>query len=270
MKYSLPHMFCSAHPRLVRAPWQLARAPRRALLAVLCAALPAVAQPPATSARAQEGRSAATGTDATEAQRKQTATRHVDEAANVARTMAAEPKMAALLKRARGVYILPRYGRAALAVGAEGGAGVLLARRADGEWGDPAFFNTGAIGIGLQAGAEAGPVALLLMNQRAVDHFRNKNNFSISADAGLTVVTYTRVAEGSTSGDVVAWSGSKGLFANAVTVAVQNIRFNHGLNDAYYGQALTAPKVLDRTETTAQAASLRKALGGDDARTSSR
>lgn len=268
-------MISSMHPtfdtvraRPPRPPSRARGGARLALLAVLCAALPAFAQSPASADGEPDAQSTASG--ATEAQRKQAAIRHVDDAAKVAQTMAADPKLAALLKRARGVYILPRYGRAALGIGAEGGAGVLTARRADGSWGDPAFFNTGAIGIGLQAGAEAGPVAFVLMNQRAVDHFRSKNNFSLSADAGLTVVTYARLAEGSTGGDIVAWSGSKGLFANAVTVAIQDIRFNQGLTDAYYGQALSARQVLERGENIAQAAALRKALGSADTRTSSR
>ncbi|AWL06994.1 lipid-binding SYLF domain-containing protein [Massilia oculi] len=268
MNPSMPPTPDTVRARPPLPPSRARRSLRRALLAVLCTALPAFAQAPASTAGAPDAQPTVTG--ASEAQRKQTAARHVDDAARAAQTMAADPKLAALLKRARGVYILPRYGRAALGVGAEGGAGVLLARRADGSWGDPAFFNTGAIGIGLQAGAETGPVAFVLMNQRAVDHFRSKNNFSISADAGLTIVTYARLAEGSTGGDIVAWSGSKGLFANALTVAIQDIRFNQGLTDAYYGQALSARQVLEREQNIDQAAALRKALGGADARTSPR
>jgi len=239
--------------------------PRTALCVLLCAALPALAQAPASGApaAAPADQSAQTDASGTDAQRKQTANRRVDNAARVAQSMAAAPKMAALLERARGVYIIPHYGRAALAVGAEGGAGVLLVRRDDGSWSDPAFFDTGAIGVGLQAGVQEGPLAFVLMNQRAVDHFRSKHNFSISADAGLTVITYARMAEGSTSGDVVAWSGAKGLFANAVTVAVNDVRYNQRLSDAYYGKALSVRQILEGGESIGQAEPLRKALGGD-------
>jgi hypothetical protein len=68
------------------------------LLAVPCAALPAFAHTPASGA--------------TGAQRKQSAARHIDAAAKAAQTMAADPRLAALLKRARGGCILPRYARA--------------------------------------------------------------------------------------------------------------------------------------------------------------
>ncbi|WP_306391874.1 lipid-binding SYLF domain-containing protein [Telluria beijingensis] len=268
MNTSLPLPSTAVRSRQRGAPH-----PRTALCALLCAALPAFAQAPPSAAgavAATDNQATQARSGATEAQRKQAAARHVDQAARVAQSMASAPKMAALLKRARGVYIVPHYGRAALAVGAEGGAGVLLVRRDDGGWSDPAFFNTGAIGVGLQAGAEEGPAALVLMNQRAVDHFRSKNNFSISADAGLTILTYARIAEGSTSGDIVAWSGAKGLFANALTVAVNDIRYNQPLTDAYYGKALSVRQIVERGESSGQAEPLRKALGGDGERTPAR
>ncbi|WP_296950540.1 lipid-binding SYLF domain-containing protein [uncultured Massilia sp.] len=243
------------------------RAAAAATLAFLCGAVPpALAQdtPPqagtGTAAPAAPAAPAAQG-DA-DARHRQAAARHVDNAARIARTLAATPRMADLLAGARGVYIVPRYGRAAVAVGAAGGAGVLVARRADGSWGDPAFFNLGGLGIGLQVGVEGGPIAFLLMNQRAVDSFRNRNNFSLSADAGLTVVNYARMAQGSTSGDVIAWSGTKGLFGNAATLAVNDIRYNQRLTDAYYGRTVSAMQTIDSAQTHPQADGLRQALGG--------
>lgn len=169
--------------------------------------------------------------------------------------------MPGLLHQALGVYIVPSYGRAALGVGAAGGSGVLLVKRADGSWGNPAFYNIGALSIGLQAGAEGGPIALLLMNPKAVDSVRKKNNFSLSADAGLTVVNFARVATGTVSGDVIAWSGNKGLFGNAATIAINDIHFNGKLTEAYYGKPTTALQALDSTQADPQADDLRKALG---------
>lgn len=201
---------------------------------------------------------AETGNSAT--RRQQAAVRHVSDAIAVVHTMSAEPGMTDLLARARGVYLVPTYGRAALGVGAAGGTGVLMARRADDSWGNPAFFNMGGISIGLQAGAEGGPLALLLMNQKALDSFRNKNNFSLSADAGLTVVNFARMARGSTNGDVVAWTGNKGLFGNVATLAINDIRFNANVTEAYYGKPTTAMQAIDSSEANPQADALRKVL----------
>jgi lipid-binding SYLF domain-containing protein len=231
----------------------------------LCRRLPAAALlllAAQATASAQNGGSDATAPAAdTPARRHESAVKRVSEAVAVVHTMNNERGMSGLLDRMRGVYIVPKYGRAALGVGASGGPGVLMLRRADGSWGNPVFYNIGGISIGLQAGAEGGPLALLLMNQKAVDSFRNKNNFSLSADAGLTVINFARMARGSTGGDVVAWSGNKGLFGNVATVGVSDIRYNAPLTEAYYGKPLTALQAIDNTELNPQADALRQVLG---------
>ena len=238
---------------------------RHALVGLAALLLLVCALPAATAQTAQPSRSATAAAGQTSGdtatRRQQAAVKHVSDAVGVVNTMNAEPGMPALLGRARGVFIVPTYGRAALGVGGAGGAGVLMARRADGTWGNPAFFDIGGISIGLQAGAEGGPIALVLLNQKAVDSFRNRNNFSLSADAGLTVVNFARMAQGSTAGDVVAWSGSKGLFGNAATVGINDVRFNQRLTEAYYGKPTTALQAIDSTEVNAQADALRKVLG---------
>ena len=183
------------------------------------------------------------------------------DAARVARTMSSIPAIAGLLGRARGVYIVPANGRAALGVGAAGGSGVLITRRTDGRWGNPAFFTMGGVSLGLQAGAEGGPVALLLMNQKAVDSFRRRNNFALGADTGVTVVNYSRMATASTAGDVLAWSGGKGLFGNAATLSVNDIRYNRDLMQAHYGEPVPAQQIIDGAPPDPRAADLRKALG---------
>ncbi|WP_400189713.1 lipid-binding SYLF domain-containing protein [Massilia orientalis] len=240
---------------------------RHALLGAAALLMLAFAVPAATAQDSHASRSAAAGqaahgTDNDAAtRRQQAAVRHVSDAVGVVHTMSNETGMPALLGRARGVFIVPTYGRAALGVGGAGGAGVLMVRQADGAWGNPVFFDTGGLSIGLQAGVEGGPIALVLLNQKAVDSFRNRNNFSLSADAGLTVVNFARMAQGSTAGDVVAWSGSKGLFGNAATVGINDVRYNQRLTEAYYGKPMTALQAIDSKESNAQADALRKVLG---------
>lgn len=192
---------------------------------------------------------------------EEAAQRRLADAAGVARTMSSTPGIAGLLGRAHGVYIVPVYGRAALAVGVAGGSGVLMIRRADGRWGNPAFFTMGEIGAGLQAGAEGGPIALLLMNQKAVDSFRKCDNFALGADAGLTVVNYSRIAAASTAGDALAWSGGKGLFGNAATLSVCDICYNQELMQAHYGKPVPVQQLIDGAAPDPRADELRKALG---------
>jgi lipid-binding SYLF domain-containing protein len=218
---------------------------------------PAHAQAVDVAPGAQAGKEKA-GDTAT--RRQQAAAKHLADATAVANTMSAAPGMRSLLAKARGVYIVPTYARAALGVGAEGGSGVLMVKQNKGSWGNPVFFNLGGISLGLQAGAEGGAIALILMNDKAVDGFRKRNNFSLSADAGLTVVNFARMAQGTTTGDVVAWSGSKGLFGNAATVAINDIRYNQGLTEAYYGKPMTALQAIDSAEPNPQADPLRRVL----------
>jgi lipid-binding SYLF domain-containing protein len=222
---------------------------------LLLAAVPAPAQ-----AQTAGSDTAKPSKDDTPERRLKAANKRVTDAVGVVNAMSAAPGMTDLLAQARGVYIVPSYGRAALGVGAAGGSGVLLVKRNDRNWSNPAFFNMGGISLGLQAGAEGGALALVLLNQKAVDSFRNKNNFSLSADAGLTVVNYARLAQGTTKGDIVAWSGNKGLFGNAASVAVNDIRYNARLTDAYYGKAMTAMQALDSSEANPPSEALRKAL----------
>ncbi|SDD21151.1 Lipid-binding SYLF domain-containing protein [Massilia sp. PDC64] len=266
MMHVMPRTTPPAHAGRLRSALRHALLGLAALL-MLAFALPAAtaaataqSSQPSKSATAASGQ--ARGSDSDSAtRRQQTAVKHVSDAVGVVHTMSNETGMAALLGRARGVFLVPTYGRAALGVGGAGGAGVLMVRRTDGSWGNPVFFDTGGLSIGLQAGVEGGPIALLLMNQKAVDSFRNRNNFSLSADAGLTVVNFARMAQGSTAGDIVAWSGSKGLFGNAATVGINDIRYNQRLTEAYYGKPMTALQAIDSTETNAQADALRKVLG---------
>lgn len=87
--------------------------------------------------------------------------RELSDAVQVVQRMKADPGLTALLGTAKGVFILPDYGRGALIVGA-------------------------------QAGASAGSMALLLMSDRAVERFRSDRNFSLSADAGLSIGPYSQ------------------------------------------------------------------------------
>jgi len=190
-----------------------------------------------------------------------TAAKHVNDAVAVVNRMAAEPGMGNLLKQAKGIYLVPTYGRAALGVGVSGGTGVMLAKQADGTWSDPAFYTTGGLSVGAQAGAEGGPIAMVLMNDKAVNSFKQKNKFSLSADAGLTVVNWAKTAQGTAGlGDVVAWAGTSGLFGNIVTIALKDIHYNQKTSGAYYHKAVAASDIIDGKATNPESDPLKKAL----------
>lgn len=231
---------------------------QRILLAGLAAtALAVPSAVPAQTAPAVAAKAAAEPAS----RQSQTAQQRVDAALEVVRTMQAEPRMQAVLEQARGVLLVPTYGKAAVGVGAQGGAGLLLLKQADGTWSSPAFYNLGGLSVGLQVGAAGGPMALVLNNDKAVDEFMKRNNLSLTAEAGLTVVNWARLAQGSVgTGDIIAWTNTKGLFGDVATVGVNDIRFNQTLTNAYYGRTITPRDVATGTVRNDQAQALQKAL----------
>lgn len=219
-----------------------------------------------------ERRDAGTSPTRTAAAPKQEAAadKHVNDAIGVVGRLNSEPRMKTLLQEAKGVLVVPTFGRAALGVGASGGAGVLLVKREDGAWSDPAFYNIGSLSAGAQAGGEAGAIVMVLNTEKAVGRFMRKNNFSLSADAGLTVINWSKVAQDTIgTGDVVVWVGTKGLFGNVATIAINDIRFNQNLTNAYYHQTVGARDVIAGKFSNPQADSLKQALAATSSGTMS-
>lgn len=225
------------------------KAPAGALICITMMAMVGCAAAP-TSPQAQRS-------DTADAQGR------VDRAVAVINQMKAEPSMAALLRHAKGVLIVPDYGKAAWIIGGQGGVGVLVEQH-DGDWSDPAFFTVGGLSIGLQAGGEAGAVAYILMTPKAVDQFETRTNkFSLGADAGLTVVNYSgRTTIASTTNppaDVIVWTGTKGLFGG-VSLGVTDVASNARLDEAYYHGLVSVRRILSGTVHNRLADNLRQAL----------
>lgn len=160
---------------------------------------------------------------------------HLQKSVKVIQQMNADPGMKKLLKQAKGVYVVPDYGRAALGVGARGGAGVLFVKQGS-KWGNPGFYNMGGVSVGAQAGGEAGAIALVLKSQKALNSFKKGNNFSLNADAGLTVINWSAKAQGSVGkGNVVVWSDTEGAFGD-LAVSVTDVNFDEKETGAFYGK----------------------------------
>lgn len=195
-----------------------------------------------------------------------TAIRHVNDAVKVARKIQREPRIA-LLADAKGVFLMPKYVRAAVGIGGGGGPGVLLVRNEAGEWSDPAFFHVGSVSVGVQVGVQAGPMALVLNNDKAVSHFLKTSNFSLSADAGLTVVNWNAMGTAG-PGDVTAWSGSKGLFGNAAAVSLSDVRFSADQTSGYYAKdTVSVDDVVKGSVANPHAGPLKQALAPAGAKT---
>jgi SH3 domain-containing YSC84-like protein 1 len=119
----------------------------------------------------------------------------------------------ALLRRARAVLICPRIFRAGFIFAGQGGPCTLLARDGAGSWSSPAFYTMGSGSIGLQAGMQDSQVMMLIMNERALNAVLDAQ-FTLGADAAMTVATIGGGVEGATTGalgaDIVTFSRTRG------------------------------------------------------------
>jgi lipid-binding SYLF domain-containing protein len=185
----------------------------------------------------------------------------VRDAAQVIRRMERDRGAASLLRNAKGVFVIPHYGRAALGIGGRGGEGVLMIKR-NGQWTDVAFYNTGGASIGLEAGVEGGSLVYVLNDDKAVTAFRQDNKWSLNAEAGLTVFQWSGKAHANAGrGDVTVWSDTKGLLG-AAAVSVTDIDFDEEDNAAFYGRRVRADDIFSQRASArpAQVAVLRDAL----------
>ncbi|MBX9628132.1 MAG: lipid-binding SYLF domain-containing protein [Gemmataceae bacterium] len=124
----------------------------------------------------------------------------------------------ALLADARGVAVVPRVVKAGFVVAGQGGHGLVIARAADGTWGDPVFVNLGGGGVGFQAGVEATDVVLVFRDRKSLDRlFDGRGKLTLGADAGVAAGPVGRRAQAATDAkleaEIVSYSRSRGLFA---------------------------------------------------------
>ena len=188
------------------------------------------------------------------------ATDRVNDSVRIIDQMKQDPNAASLLERAKGVFIIPHYGKGAFIVGGQGGGGVVLAHR-NGTWSSPAFFSIGGGSIGAQAGGEGGSIVMVLMTRKAVDKFANSNStWALNGNAGLTVATWSGKAQAETgNGDVIVWANTNGLYGG-LTASVTDITPDRKMDRAYYGRNIDARQILEGNVLSAQAEPLRNAL----------
>ena len=194
--------------------------------------------------------------------------RLVDWSANTIENFARLPELkefAKTLPDARAVMVLPALVKAGFFLGAEGGSGVLIARRADGSWGYPAFYTLGAASIGIQFGIQDTETVLVIRNDGALRSII-KNQGKFGADLGVTAGFYGAGLEASTTTnlrlDILAFTNSKvGVFGGASLEGAVLAR-RRDMNEAFYAKGATPEKiVLEGLYKNPQADRLRSVLG---------
>jgi lipid-binding SYLF domain-containing protein len=169
----------------------------------------------------------------------------VQESASIIQQMQADADLQQVLDQAKGVFVVPDYAVGALIVGASGGEGVLLKKQEAGEWSNPVFYDIGSISAGLQAGAAAGSIAMILLSENAMDAFREDTNFGFTADAGYSIINWSERAraEIGLGTDAVVWTDTEGLFGE-LAVGVTGITPDEEEIAEYYNKEAEPAAIL--------------------------
>ena len=157
-----------------------------------------------------------------------------------------DPKLASWFRTeaedVKAIFIVPHLLRGAFVVGASGGSGVLLARDfVKGGWSPPAFYTMSAGSFGLQAGADASEVLLVVRTFAGLERFYGGGTFKLGVDSGLSIGP---LGEGGTAGlDIVSFARSKGVFLG-LSLSGFAISASSDANEAYYGAAVKPEQIL--------------------------
>jgi SH3 domain-containing YSC84-like protein 1 len=174
------------------------------------------------------------------------------------------PTLNEALGRAKAVLIIPSLIKAGFILGGEGGSGVLLARSANGGWGDPAFYTMASGSVGLQVGAQDAEVIFTVMTDKGLQQVI-QNQFKLGADASIAVGPKGMGLEASTTAalgaDIYSFARTRGAFAGG-SFEGSYIKAREEWNRAYYGQNLSVDDIVLNNKGNAPGAdALKQALG---------
>jgi SH3 domain-containing YSC84-like protein 1 len=157
------------------------------------------------------------------------------------------------LGKAKAVLIYPDVLKAGFVLGGSGGSGVLMVRdEKTGNWVGPAFYTMGTASIGLQAGATSAEVLMVINSQKSLDSLYT-NKLKLGVDASVAAGPKGAGTGASFTNDFVVYAKAKGVFLGAAfDGAVIDVR--EGLNNAYYGKAVTPVDILVKREAKNPAA----------------
>jgi lipid-binding SYLF domain-containing protein len=169
----------------------------------------------------------------------------------------------AIMEKAEGIAVFPSMLKGGLVVGAQHGRGILSVRdKKTGRWSSPAFLTINGGSFGMQIGAQAIDLVLVVNNQRGLERLV-ANQFKIGADASAAAGPVGRDASASTDiqmrAQILSYSRSRGLFAG-VTLNGSTIRQDRDANERFYGTAYrTGQIVFDGMGSSPDAANAWKA-----------
>ncbi len=167
------------------------------------------------------------------------------------------------MNNAKAVFIAPQILKGGFFLGGEVGKGLLLAHADNGEWSYPGFYNFAAASFGLQIGAQASELLMIIRTGKGLNAIM-KNKLKLGGDLSAAVGYMGEGLEKSTTtnlnADIMVYSIAKGAFIGA-SIEGAAILPDNDLNNIYYGEK-TSPKdiIINGKYNNQQADKLRIAL----------
>ena len=145
----------------------------------------------------------------------------------------------ALLSRAYAVAVIPNVVKIGFGLGARRGKGILVVRRENGTWSNPAFVTLTGGSFGWQIGAQSTDIILVFKTREGVDGIEN-GKLTLGADASIAagpVGRHTGVATDiEFQAEVFSYSRSRGLFAG-IALEGAGVSMDRAANAAFYGSS---------------------------------
>lgn len=160
----------------------------------------------------------------------------VDKATAVYKEFIADPDMSwfkSHVGNAKGMLIVPYYGKAGFIVGGAGGSGLLVANDGSKGWSNPAFYTMAEASIGLQIGAAGSKIIFLIMTEKGLNKMVD-GKAKLGADMNVAVGPVGGGASVQTA-DVYAFAKSKGAYGG-VSAEGGVVQVFAERNTAYYGK----------------------------------
>ena len=155
-----------------------------------------------------------------------------------------------ILEKAEAIAVFPGMVKAGFVFGGSFGRGAISVRDPKtGAWSSPGFLTIAGGSLGLQIGAEAVDLVLVVQNRRGLDQLL-QNQFKIGADAGVAAGPVGRDASAATDiqmrAQILTYSRTRGVFAG-ITVVGSTIHQDRDANERFYGRAYRSTElVIDR------------------------
>jgi lipid-binding SYLF domain-containing protein len=152
-----------------------------------------------------------------------------------------------IMEKAEGIAVFPSLLKGGFLVGAQFGRGVLSVRdRSSGTWSSPAFLTIGGGSFGLQIGAQAVDLVLVVQDRRGLEQLVS-NQFKIGADASVAAGPVGRDASAATDiqmrAKILSYSRTRGVFAG-VTLNGSTIAEDRDANGRFYGKSYATRQIV--------------------------